>query len=228
MSKVTALVSAYYAEQYLEGRLHNLLQQACDLQIVVVCQKNSAETLIAASMLPWNCVIETPDIPTVYAAWNIGIRHATGEYLTNANSDDRLHPGALAQLAQALDTHPRAAVAYGNVQTVDEIDGPVTGSFDWLQGGLPELMTGCFLGPMPMWRASLHQKYGLFDESYTSAGDYEFWLRLAAGGETFHKVDGFTGLYLDRRESVEHRAPVRAAWETSRARSKYRVTYSER
>lgn len=222
MTKITALVSAYYAEQYLAGRIQNLW--ACepnlfDLEILVVCQENSPEAKIAQGMTK---VILTPDIPTVYAAWNICLKYATGEYITNANCDDRLYPGALAQLAQALDTHPRAAVAYGNVNEVEALDGETVGVYEWLEGGLTELLTGCFLGPMPLWRKSLHDKYGLFDPTYHSAGDYEFWLRIAAQGEQFHKVDGFTGAYLKRSDSAAHRTPVLSAWETARARSKYR------
>lgn len=229
MTKVTALISAYYAAEYLEGRLENLLAQGLgkDLQVVLVCQVDSSEDKIACRFLVDNPSFDfyihaTPDIPTVYEAWNIGIRHATGKYLTNANCDDRLYPGALAELVKALDTHPRAAVAYGNVDEVSTLDGETVGTYEWLEGGLTELLTGCFLGPMPMWRKSLHDTYGLFDPAYHSAGDYEFWLRLAAHGETFYKVAGWTGAYLNRADSAAHRKPVLSAWETSRARSKYR------
>lgn len=235
MTKVTALVSAYYAAEYLEGRLENLLAQDLgkDLQIVVVCQHKSLENDIAFDFMvknkPGMVIQNTPDIPTVYEAWNIGIRHATGAYLTNANCDDRLYPGALATLAEALDTHPRAAVTYGNVNEVSVLGGETVGTYEWLEGGLAELLTGCFLGPMPMWRKALHDTYGLFDPAYHSAGDYEFWLRLAAHGETFHKVAGFTGAYLNRPESAAHRKPVLSAWETARARSTYRdFTHSKR
>lgn len=232
MPKVTAIVSAYYAAEYLEGRLDNLLAQEPKPEIIIICQTGSKEAEIANDYyLRDPCVLHviTLDIPTIYAAWNIGIRHATGTYLTNANCDDRLYPDSLATLAEALDTHPRAAVAYGNVHEVEKIDGEPVSHFDWLQGGLPELLTGCFLGPMPLWRKSLHTQYGLFDPAYQSAGDYEFWLRLAANGETFHKVEGFTGAYLKRPDSAAHRKPVLAAWETARARSKYRdFTHPER
>ena len=47
----------------------------------------------------------------------------------------------------------------------------------------------------PMWRRSLHEKHGLFDKKYKSAGDWEFFLRLAFGGEKFKKIGGPLGLY---------------------------------
>ncbi len=57
-----------------------------------------------------------------------------------------------------------------------------------------------------MWRKSLHEKHGFFDSSFTSAGDWEFWLRMASAGETFKHVDEYLGLYLKRADSVEHQA----------------------
>jgi hypothetical protein len=146
----------------------------------------------------------------------------TGEYLTNANCDDRLYPGALAQMAQALDDNPDRAVAYADVDQVLEIGGDPIGRFEWAEGGLDQLMKGCFLGPMPMWRRSLHDTHGLFDAEMRSAGDYEFWLRLAAAGETFHHIAEPLGAYLMREDSLESREKLRSLWEQSRAKSRHR------
>src|SRR5439155_21284257 len=49
--------------------------------------------------------------------------------------------------------------------------------------------------PQPMWRKSVHAKYGYFDESYTSAGDFEMWNRTVSMGAKFQKVHELSGLY---------------------------------
>ena len=49
--KAAAIVSAYYCEKYLEGRLENLLAQTERPRIVVVALQNSPEQAIAARML---------------------------------------------------------------------------------------------------------------------------------------------------------------------------------
>lgn len=223
--KVAAIVSAYYAEKFLKGRIENLLEQEISQWIVVVCQEKSIEEEIALRMgKPHDIqVITTHDIPTVYHAWNIGIQFSQSEYIVSANSDDRFYPGGLRLLAKTLDKYPDYVLSYADVDRVKEIDGKPFGRFEWAEGGLDELLQGCFLGPMPMWRRSLHEAYGMFDASFASAGDYEFWLRLAAGGEKFRKVHAVCGAYLDRKDSVEHRSSVRSTWETSRARAMYRT-----
>jgi len=97
--RISALVSGYYSEQFIETRIINLQQQECE--IVLVCQAGSAEHEIGIQygLSP----ILTPDIPTIYAAWNIGIQKATGEYLTSANTDDIFYPNALTMMADKLE-----------------------------------------------------------------------------------------------------------------------------
>ena len=46
-----------------------------------------------------------------------------------------------------------------------------------------------------MWRKSIHDKYGLFDSKYRSAGDWEMWLRAASQGSQFKKINELLGLY---------------------------------
>ena len=132
--------------------------------------------------------ITTEDVPTIYSAWNAAIRTSTGEYITNANSDDRLARWGIEKLAHQLDVRPEIGVVYADVDKVTDLSGGFdhawrSGYFKWWEGEdqFETLKSGLFfLGPMPMWRKSLHDKYGYFDEQFHSAGDYEFWLRLSA------------------------------------------------
>jgi GT2 family glycosyltransferase len=223
---VCAIVSAYFCESYLEGRLENLALQDIPKEIVVVCQEKSREHAIALKAGN-ECadirIITTADIPTVYGAWNLALRSTEAEYLTSANSDDRHYPGALRKLVEALDRNPKIAIAYSNVDMVRNVDGPPDGKFEFMKGGMKELFwLGCFLGPMPMWRRSLHETYGEFDPSFTVAGDYEFWMRIASKGEKFYKVDDVLGSHLERPDALEHKSPVKTTWEIARAKFAYR------
>lgn len=276
--KVSAIISAYYAERYLAGRLENLKTQDVPggLEIIVVAKRGSREVELATlnappgdivimqegesrgvhAVEPGILIIETEDIPTVYHAWNLAVQQARGDYVTNANSDDRHYPGALAALAAALDENPKYDLAYFNVARVKEVEVPApapdateaqrlimnglgelagdlrysqeikqVGTFNWLEGGLQELYwQGCFLGPMPMWRRKVHDKVGYFDAEYTSAGDFEFWLRMAAAGMKFFKIRSAEplGAHLEKKDALEHRSPVRSTIESAKARATYR------
>ena len=220
MSTVTAIVSAYYAEEYIEGRLLNLIEQEPRPEIVVVCQANSVE-YTTAKQHPVS-IITTPDIPTIYHAWNLGIEQAHGDYITNANSDDRLYPGALAELAKVLDKNEDVGISYSWVDIVETIGGDPVSRFQWSEGGFDELMHGCFMGPFPMWRKSLHDEYGLFDGTLKVAGDYEMWLRLLKNGVQCSCINHSLGAYLSRPDSAEHREEITAVWETARVRARHR------
>jgi hypothetical protein len=48
---------------------------------------------------------------------------------------------------------------------------------------------------LPVWRKSLHQKFGYFKPEYPVAADYEMWLRALIGGAKFKMVQGLIGSY---------------------------------
>jgi len=244
--KVSAIISAYYCEQWIEGRIRNLVQQTLKPEIVVVAQEGSAEHEIAdkvfsdeairqvlpGTMFEWNHqrttfqLIETPDTGTIYSAWNLGIKAASGEFVTNANSDDRLAPYAIARLAQELDKRPEVGLVYADVDIVEDLSGGFEsawreGYFRWAEGGHKELLQQCFVGPQPMWRRSLHDKYGYFDAEMKSAGDYEFWLRLTSNGVKLHHLREVLGIYLRRDDQAEQRFAEIGASETLTARMRY-------
>lgn len=219
MTKVSAIISAYFGAEFLEGRIKNLQEQDPLPEIVVVCQFGSPEIEIAKKHKV--VLVPTDDIPTIYKAWNLGIEACHGEYITNANCDDRFSKNGLKELVVALDEHPDYAVAYGNQEIVNKIGGPVVSWFKWSSGGFRELLEGCFLGPMPLWRKNLHDKYGGFDPGFTSAGDYEFWLRLAFNNEKFFKVNKIVGRYLKNDKSLERRDVNRNRFEVMEAKSRY-------
>lgn len=223
MTKIGVLVSAYYAEQFLQGRLENLLEQeGVDLEILVACQADSAEHKIATGS--WGAAVKvfaSEGIPPLYLTWNLLIDESNTEFLTNANCDDRLYPGGLELLGEALDSHPDVAVAYADMDIVKEVDADPVGRRAWPQGGFDELVNGCFVGPMPMWRRSLHSKYGMFDSEMLTSGDYEFWLRITKAGEKILHVPQVTGAFTNHSDNLEYRQPLRGLWEDARARSRY-------
>jgi len=165
--------------------------------------------------------LRTAERETVYAAWNRGIRAALGRYITNANTDDRHRPDAFERMAAVLDARPDAALVYADVlktRTANETFERCTptGRFRWHDWDRMRLLTdGCFIGPQPMWRRSIHAIYGYFDEQLVSSGDYEFWLRMSQTLDFYH-IQEPLGLYLDSPTGIEHRERKRKGREDVR------------
>ena len=55
---------------------------------------------------------------------------------------------------------------------------------------------------MPLWRKSIHNKIGVFNQEYKFAGDWEMWLRMVESGSKFKRVDGTHGLYYLNPEGL--------------------------
>ena len=217
MSKVSALVSAYYAEEYIHQRLINLYgQKGVDLEIIVVCQEGSSEY---HAVKGFNLkTITTPDVPTIGKAWNLAIEAATGDYLTTANTDDRYLIGGLKQMVSALDEHPEIGLVFAQVDIDDgENQYPwqrINNDTGEVEDIAKVLERRCIIGPMPLWRKSLHDRVGMFNELYTVACDYDMWRRMAEDGVRFYYIAESTGVYMKRMDSLEHRNPAACRQET--------------
>lgn len=229
---VSAIVSTYNAERFLEGCLQNLVEQTLfakgKLEIVVVnsgSQQNEESIVRSYQERYANIRYINTERETIYAAWNRGVQAASGRYLVNANTDDRRRRDALECMARELDEQPNVALVYADSFATerenDEFDtAALCGVFRWPQFDRRLLFKLCYVGPQPMWRKSLHEKYGLFDAAMRSAGDYEFWLRISAT-ETFYHIPETLGLYLRSEKGIEWSNPGLMHGESDVARARY-------
>jgi len=231
---VSAIVSAYKAERFMRGCLEDLEGQtiADQIEIIVVDtgspQKEGA--IVEEFQQRYNNIVylRTEERETVYAAWNRAIRVARGKYLTNANTDDRHRKDAFEILMRKLDENPHISLVYADVIITDEENKTFgtarqIGAYSWLEFDREALVKkGCFVGPQPMWRRTLHDQHGYFDPAFVSAGDYEFWMRIAKTTE-FLRVPQTLGVYLKSPTSVEHANQPRAVEETRIAHERHAV-----
>lgn len=146
------------------------------------------KTIVESFQKEWDHIkyFRTENKESLYKAWNRGISMAKGQYLTNANTDDRHDTNCLKKLSDALDQEKDLGLVYGKMKKVFSLedeekkgDEVVCDSQHFFHGSL-------FLhypyGAQPMWRTNLHPQFGVFDPEYHVIGDYEFALRLLVGG----------------------------------------------
>ena len=134
----------------------------------------------------------------LYASWNRGIAESHAPYLANWNVDDRRTPDSLALMAATLDSAPDAAMTYGDTIGIREI-GQVTGQQQFQapynEKTKKRFLHSHFIGCFQMWRRSIHEKVGYYDEQFKLAGDYEFQIRTAYFFP-LKKTDGIMGYFL--------------------------------
>lgn len=230
---ISAIVSVYNCERFIRGCLEDLEAQtiANRLEIIVIdsCSQQNEKPIIEEFQKRYHNIkyVRTDKRETVYAAWNRGIQTASGKYITNANTDDRHRCDAFEIMFNELESKPEIALVYADVVITEKENETFAkhtpcGYFKWLDWDRKMLLEkGCFMGPQPMWRRSVHDEYGYFDETMVTSGDYEFWLRISQTHNFFHiKTD--LGLYLKSPASIEHRNRERQRKENQQIISSYR------
>src|SRR5262249_6392508 len=141
------------------------------------------------------------------------------------NADDRHRKDAFEIMVNALEIDSTLDIVYADdfeTEKENETFDSHTSAVQTNHGefSIEKLMERCFLGAHPMWRKTIHDRYGYFDESLQVSGDYEFWLRIAEGCR-FKYINDCLGLYLVSSQSVEHRNPRLKLMENEQVHRRY-------
>jgi len=129
--------------------------------------------------------IKVEGVDPIGTSMNRCIEYATGDYLCIWNVDDLRTPDSIELMAKALDENPDVDFVYGNYVIVPKFGG-TEGQYVDETGREDELKTGMILGPYFMFRKSILEKSGVFDEQLVQGADYDLALRLAFNGKGLH------------------------------------------
>lgn len=209
LPKISVITSVYKGDEYIRPFLEDItrqtiFQQKCELILINAASPGNEEEVILEykEKYPDNIVYHKLDEdPGIYAVWNIGVDMATGEYLTNANLDDRKSPDSLEVHAKTLYSNKDIDLVYADMLITDkanevwEQNSSNGRKYNFPEFSFDNLKMVNMPHASPLWRASIHEKYGKFDEKYRSAGDWELWLRAASQGSKFKKIQSILGLY---------------------------------
>ncbi len=122
--KLSVIVAAYNAEQYIEGCLRSIMTQTFrDLEILVVNDGSTDSTLSICERLESEDArirVINKQNGGVAAARNAGLEAAVGEFIGFVDADDAVHETMYEQLIDALEHH-KADIAICGYQTVADI-----------------------------------------------------------------------------------------------------------
>ena len=190
MTKVSTITPCYNMSKYMKGFLDNLSTQTHkDLEIVLDHNDPSDEEvkLVEDYNEQYDNIlhIKVEGVDPIGTSMNRCIEYATGDYLCIWNVDDLRTPDSIEVMAKALDENPDVDFVYGNYTIVPNFGG-TQGQYVDETGREDELTTGMILGPYFMFRKSILDKSGVFDEQLVQGADYDLALRLAFNGKGLH------------------------------------------
>jgi len=209
LPKISLITSVYDGDEFIEPFLEDITRQTifeekCELILLNAASPGSEEEIINkyVEKYPNNIVYKKLDEdPGIYGVWNMGVEMATGEYITNANLDDRKAPNSLQLHAEELYTNPDIDLVYADMLVTDkpneiwEENSSSGRRYDFPEYTFENLKMVNMPHASPMWRKTIHDAHGLFNDKYRSAGDWEMWLRAGSKGSQFKKIDTPLGLY---------------------------------
>lgn len=210
---VSAIISTYNAEKFIKNKLEDLLNQTIAEQIEIIIVNSGSlqdeETIIKEYLKKYSNIkyIKTEQRETIYKAWNRGIRIASGEYITNANTDDRLRKDAIEIFANYMTKHKDIALIYAD-QFISNIPNEPyeLNTFNIRrrtfrpQFNKVRLLCGYMAGSQSFWRGSLHKNDDIwFNEDYEVAGDYDFICRVAERYK-IKKIQKIVGVFYKAKD----------------------------
>lgn len=191
MPKVSVVITAYNAMVYLPETMQSVLQQTfSDFEVVLV---NNGST---DHIVEWVSLLNEPRIKLfsqknrgIPGGLNRGIAEAQGEYIAFLDADDLWDSTKLEKQVSILDEHPEVGLVYSWFALIDKRSEDMRGLLsnqtlvkyaiegDVSRQILEQNFIGC--GSSAMVRRACIDAVGMFDSNFTSAADWDMWVRLA-------------------------------------------------
>jgi glycosyltransferase involved in cell wall biosynthesis len=191
--RVAVVIPCFNDGRFLPDALASLADQEPHELVIVDDGSEDAETLaLLDSLRAAGTTVVSQANAGLGPARMAGVAATTAPYVHPLDADDRLAPGALRTLADALDANPQAAAAWGDYRTfgVSDCHFPTAPRLD------PWRIT--FLDEIPgttMVRREAIEAVGGWDA--VGYEDWDFWMRLAEHGFDGVGVGELTLLYRE-------------------------------
>lgn len=185
---ISFVIANYNFGHLLPAAIESILHQDCDDYELIIVDGGSTDNSVNVikkyeENIAW--WVSEPD-GGQSNAFNKGFTHAKGKFFTWLNADDLLLPGTVSAVKQALQKHPDASWATGNLIRFMHSDGSINEA-PWGPNYLPHWLQGpgritIFFGPTTFWSREAYQKIGPIDETLHLAMDVDYWYRLDMAG----------------------------------------------
>jgi glycosyltransferase involved in cell wall biosynthesis len=193
--RVTILIAAYNAGDFLPEMLDSLAAQTCkefNLVIVDDCSTDNTRQILAEEKRFNLQVFRNLENIGLTRSLNEGLSHCQAEWIMRMDADDLCEPERVASQLAFAAAHPELVLFSSAMVTIDQ-DGTETGVYP-----LPAtdaeirfdfLFYNPFSHPSACFRSdALKAVGGLYDPLYRTCQDYELWSRLLGQGEVANQT----------------------------------------
>lgn len=199
MMKISAVIPAYNAQEYIEQSIASLIRQSQAVQeIIIIDDGSSDDTLNIVTDLQRThekIVLLQQANQGASAARNTGLKRAQGDWILFLDADDECAPTLIETYTRFLQENAdRYCAVYSEAVQVDETGEAISGAFKGYglhgQEGFAQMLlrnpiispSGCLVK-----KAVLEEMNG-FDTSIKYVEDVDFWLRVLLSGNSIGHV----------------------------------------
>jgi glycosyltransferase involved in cell wall biosynthesis len=202
--RVSVVIPAWNAARTLPETLDSVFAQTfTDLEVIVVDDGSTDRTPeVLAAYGDRIRVLHKVNEGRPSTTRNLGLKAARGELLALLDADDRWHPEKVAKQVALFDHNPRLGLVY-TAATIIDASGrtiKVNPCSAQARGQIHGLLAtrNIMVGSSAMVRARAVVEAGYYDESLTSAENWDLWIRIARSWEvdfvpeplTYYRVHG--------------------------------------
>jgi len=177
---ISVIVASWNVADTINRCIDSVSRQTYHCKELIIIDGNSKDGTVEILKSRYDDIIYWESKPDrgVYHAWNKALKHARGEWITFLGADDYLVDctilDKLIDVARGRDINLIAS----RLRLVDENGRMLTAIGEpWSSEKIK-----CYMNiahPGLLHHKTLFENYGMFDEQYRVAGDYEFILRVA-------------------------------------------------
>jgi len=235
--KLSIFCSVFNGQEFINSYLSHITRQTMfgDCELIMVNPGDMESSVVINDYASSNKNIRHISVdkdPGMYGCWNIAVNNSSGEYMNNANLDDIKKDDSLEVHAKHLDQNQDIDLFYSD----SLITKTPNMSFEYYlrsckyRYNFPEFSISALIDcnpphQSPVYRRSMHDKFGLFNTRYKFCADGEFWLRCATNGVNMKKIDEILGAYYMNPKGVS--TSIETDFEKTKEEAAMRDSYKE-
>lgn len=197
MPRVTIVLPTYNGEKYIRESINSILSQNYtnwELIIVNDCSTDNTSKIIQQYSQEDKRIqiINNSVNKKLPKSLNTGFKFASGEYLTWTSDDNIYEKDAIEKMVKYLDANRNMPMVRADMLLIDENAEVISESqeYDYPKMFINNCMGACF-----MYRRSVAQKVGQYDETLFCVEDYDYWIRIMEQYGTIGNIKEFLYRY---------------------------------